>query len=131
MGLVVAKLVLKNPRLRRLAAVKVDALADSGAVHLCIPEHVREQLKLEAIDEKVVTLADGSKKRVPYVGPIEIRFKNRVGFAGALVMGDQVLVGAIPMEDLDLIVIPRTRTLDVNPNSPNIATTIAKFTCCS
>ena len=126
MGLVIAKLVLKNPRLRRLAAVKVDALADSGAVHLCIPEHVREQLKLEAIDEKVVTLGDGSKKRVPYVGPIEVRFKNRVGFAGALVMGDQVLVGAIPMEDMDLIVIPRTRTLDVNPNSPNIATTIAK-----
>jgi len=126
MGLVVAKLVLKNPRLRRLAAVKVDALADSGAVHLCIPEHVREQLKLDAIDEKVVTLADGSKKRVPYVGPIEVRFKNRVGFAGALVMGDQVLVGAIPMEDMDLVVVPRTRTLDVNPNSPSIATTIAK-----
>jgi clan AA aspartic protease len=126
MGLVIAKLVLKNPRLPRRAAVKVNALADSGAVHLCIPEHVREQLKLETIDEKVVTLADGSKKRVPYVGPIEVRFKNRVGFAGALVMGDQVLVGAIPMEDMDLIVIPRTHTLDVNPNSPNIARTIAK-----
>jgi hypothetical protein len=74
----------------------------------------------------VVTLADGSQKSVPYVGPIEIRFKNRTGFAGALVMGDQVLVGAIPMEDMDLVVIPKTRTLDVNPKSPNIATTIAK-----
>lgn len=126
MGLVVAKLVLKNPRPRRLAAVKVDALADSGAVHLCIPERVRAKLRLEAIEEKVVTLADGSQKSVPYVGPIEIRFKNRTGFTGALVMGDQVLVGAIPMEDMDLIVIPKTRTLDVNPKSPNIATTIAK-----
>lgn len=126
MGLVIAKLVLKNPRLRRLAAVKVDALADTGAVHLCIPERIRDQLKLEAIDQKVVTLADGSKKSVPYVGPIELRFKNRVGFTGALVMGDQVLVGAIPMEDMDLVAVPRTRTLDVNPKSPNIATTIAK-----
>ena len=126
MGLVFAKLVLKNPRLRRLAAVKVDALADSGSVHLCIPERVREQLKLETIDQKVVTLADGTARSVPYVGPIELRFKNRVGFTGALVMGDQVLVGAIPMEDMDLVVIPRTRTLDVNPKSPNIATTIAK-----
>ncbi len=44
----------------------------------------------------------------------------------AAVMGDLVLVGAIPMEDMDLVVIPRTRTLDVNPKSPNIATTIAK-----
>ncbi len=63
---------------------------------------------------------------MPYVGPIEIRFKNRIGFAGALVMGDQVLLGAIPMEDMDLVIVPRTRLLDVNPSSPNIASTIAK-----
>ncbi len=126
MGLVIAKLVLKNPRQPDLAEIEVAALADSGAVHLCIPENVRARLQLEAIDDKVVTLADGSQKSVPYVGPIEIHFKNRVGFAGALVMGDQVLVGAIPMEDMDLVVIPKTRELDVNPASPNIATTIAK-----
>ena len=126
MGLVNGKVLLKNPRLPELAPVDVLALADSGAVHLCIPEHVQIQLKLEAIDNKEVTLADGSKKLVPYVGPIEIRFKNRVGFAGALVMGDQVLLGAIPMEDMDLIIIPKTRTLDVNPDSPNIASSIVK-----
>ena len=45
MGLVFAKLVLKNPRLPRLTPVKVEALADSGAVHLCIPERVRAKLK--------------------------------------------------------------------------------------
>jgi clan AA aspartic protease len=126
MGLVSAKLILKNPRLPDLEPVEVEALADSGAVHLCIPEHVRRRLHLEAISEKDVTLADGSIKRVPYVGPIEIRFKNRVGFAGALVMGDQVLIGAIPMEDMDLVIVPRTRTLDVNPISPNIGTSVAK-----
>ncbi len=126
MGLVNGKILLKNPRLPELATVDVVALADSGAVHLCIPEHVRIQLKLEAIDNKEVTLADGSKKLVPYVGPIELRFKNRVGFAGALVRGDQVLLGAIPMEDMDLVIIPKTRTLDVNPDSPNIASSIVK-----
>ena len=126
MGLVNGKLLLKNPRNQNLAPVEVVALADSGALHLCIPEHVQIQLDLEAIDHKEVTLADGSRKRVPYVGPVEIRFKNRVGFAGALVLGDQVLLGAIPMEDMDLIVIPKTRTLDVNPDSPNIASSIVK-----
>jgi len=126
MGLVNGKVLLKNPRLPDLAPVDVVALADSGAVHLCIPEHVQIQLKLEAIDNKEVTLADGSKKVVPYVGPIELRFKNRVGFAGALVMGDQVLLGAIPMEDMDLVIVPKTRTLDVNPDSPNIASSIVK-----
>jgi len=126
MGLVNATVKLSNPREPQLNPVEVDALADTGAVHLCIPEHVQLQLELDAIDQKEVVLADGSRRLIPYVGPIEIRFKNRIGFAGALVMGDQVLLGAIPMEDMDLVVIPRTRTLDINPNSPNIATSTAK-----
>jgi len=83
MGLVNGKLLLKNPRLPDLDPVEVVAMADSGALHLCIPEHIQIQLRLEAIDSKEVTLADGSKRLVPYVGPIELRFKNRVGFAGA------------------------------------------------
>jgi hypothetical protein len=41
-------------------------------------------------------------------------------------MGDQVLLGAIPMEDMDLVVLPKQRRLDVNPVSPNVATTLAK-----
>ncbi len=121
MGLVNGHFLLKNPRLPELKPVQVDALVDTGAVHLCIPEHVQIQLKLEPIEQKEVTLADGSRRLVPYVGPIEIKFKNRTGFAGALVMGDQVLLGAIPMEDMDLVVVPKTRQVDVNPESPNVA----------
>jgi len=44
---------------------------------------------------------------------------------GALVLGDEVLLGAIPMEDMDLVVNPRDRTVDV---SPNIASGIVKRT---
>lgn len=84
------------------------------------------QLELEEIDKKDVTLTDGSEKLVPCVGPIELKFKNRTGFCGALVMGDQALLGAIPMEDMDLIVIPKTIEVDVNPMSPNIVISIAK-----
>ena len=126
MGLVNAEIILTNPKKPELKPVETEALADSGAVHLCITEHIRIQLQLDEIDKKEVTLADGSQKLVPYVGPIELRFRSRVGFAGALVMGDQTLLGAIPMEDMDLVIIPKTRTLDVNPGSPNIATSIAK-----
>ena len=56
-----------------------------------------------------------------------LHFKNRVGFSGALVLGNQTLLGAIPMENMDLIVKPKTRTIDINPDSPNIATSIAKL----
>lgn len=91
------------------------------------------QLRLDEHDQKEVTIADGSKRLVPYVGPIEIRFKNRIGFAGALVMGDQVLLGTIPMEDMDLVVSPKghqtagwRRKIDVNPASPNVACSTVK-----
>ena len=126
MGLTNANILLRNPRLPELDPVQIDALADTGSVHLCIPSHIQLQLKLEEIDTKEVTLADGSRKLVPYVGPIELRYKNRIGFAGALVMGEQPLLGAIPMEDMDLVVVPKTREVIVNPNNPNIASSIAK-----
>ena len=126
MGLVNAKVLLSNPRQGDLEALEIEALADIGAVHLCIPQHVQYQLKLEPLENREITLADGSRRFVPYVGPIQIHFKNRMGFTGALVMGDQVLFGVIPMEDMDLVVIPSTRSLDVNPASPNVAMSSAK-----
>jgi hypothetical protein len=41
-------------------------------------------------------------------------------------MGDQILLGSIPLEDMDLVIVPKKRILDVNLDSPNIATSIAK-----
>jgi hypothetical protein len=47
MGLVSTLITLRNPRKPELAEVQVEALADSGSIHLCIPDHVRIQLELE------------------------------------------------------------------------------------
>ena len=116
-----ANIELSNPRLPELLPMSVDALADSGAFMLCIPEHVRLQLRLEELEKREVTLADGRKLLCPYVGPVMIRFANRSCFCGALVLGERTLLGAIPMEDMDLVVHPLTRQLCVNPESPNIA----------
>ncbi|MDE0032161.1 MAG: clan AA aspartic protease [Deltaproteobacteria bacterium] len=126
MGLTNAKIQLRNPRHPELEAVEVDALADTGAIHMCIPQHIQMQLRLDEADAKVVTLADGSRQRVPYVGPIELRYGNRIGFTGALVMGDTPLLGAIPMEDMDLVVVPKTREVIVNPLNPDVGTSVAK-----
>jgi clan AA aspartic protease len=126
MGLTDDTLTLSNPRRDDLLPLAVLALADTGALHLCIPPHVALQLALETVDHKEATLADGSKIRVPYMGPVRVSFANRTGFVGALVFGEEVLIGAIPMEDMDLIVIPKTRTLAVNPLNPNLAVSVAK-----
>jgi clan AA aspartic protease len=121
MGLIHAMLTISNPRLPTIQPVEVEAMVDTGAVCLCIPEHVRLQLRLEELEKREIVLADGTRRSVPYVGPVELRFKNRGGFFGALVMGDEVLLGAIPMEDMDLIVLPKERRVDVNPANPNFA----------
>jgi clan AA aspartic protease len=119
-------ITLRNPRFPDQQRLEVEALVDTGAVHMCIPQHIAIQLRLEQYDQKEVSVADGSKRLVPYVGPLEIRFKNRVGLGGALVIGDQVLLGAIPMEDMDLVVSPKDRKIDVNPASPNVACSTVK-----
>ena len=59
MGLVISKISLGNPADTSVLPIFVDALADTGAVHLCIPEHIRIQLKLKEIDQKEVHMKDG------------------------------------------------------------------------
>ena len=100
MELVHARLSLKNPRRSDLQPLEVDALVDSGAIHLCLPPHVQMQLGLEAIAQKEITLADGSKQFVPYVGPVELHFKNRVGFAGAALPLGKIDDGEVGPADL-------------------------------
>ena len=88
MGLV----LLRNARFPILA-FQIDATLDFGVLHLCIPQRVCDRLQLEKITEK---------NRLPYVGPIELRFAGSVAFAGALVTGDQVVLGTLPMQALEI-----------------------------
>lgn len=126
MGIAGTSLLLSNIAKPNLAPLQVGAMADIGALHLCITEHVARQLQLKETSEREITLADGTKKIVPYVSGVEVRFANRIASVGALVMGDEVLLGAIPLEDLDLIVHPATQEVLVNPDNPNIAASMAK-----
>ena len=126
MGYVHAEITLKNPRLEKLLPLKVKAMVDTGALMLCIPEHVALQLELKGDQMRDVTTADGRRHKVPYVGPVEVSFENRSCFVGALVLGDETLLGAVPMEDMDLIVSPMHRKLVVNPDSPNFPHALVK-----
>jgi clan AA aspartic protease len=126
MGLATAKLLLDNPRLGSLDAIEVEALADAGALLLRIPEHVAHQLQLNETSKKEITTADGKRQLCPYVGPIHIRFGNRECYVGAVILGDEVLLGAVPMEDMDLVVVPSDRRVMANPLNPNFAAGLAK-----
>ena len=126
MGYVHAQIKLKNPRLPELKPISVKAMVDTGALMLCIPEHIALQLKLETNNKREVTTADGRKQLVPYVGPVEVVFENRNCYVGALLLGDEVLLGAVPLEDMDLIISPAQKKLTVNPESPNFPHALVK-----
>ncbi len=121
MGQIFADIKISNPSNPALESVTAKALVDTGALFLCIPQHIAIQLNLTEFEKREVTIADGSKKLVPYVGPIKLNYANRMCLTGALVLGDMVLLGAMPMEDMDLIIHPAQLKLTVNPANPNIA----------
>lgn len=121
MGLIYTDITLSNPYDEKLIPIETKALVDTGALFLCIPEHIALQLKLKEFEKREVTITDGSKKLVPYMGPIKINFKNRMCLTGALVLGETVLLGAIPIEDMDLVIHPAQLKITVSPQNPNIA----------
>jgi len=126
MGLIYADIELANAKNGSLKSMAVKALVDTGAMTLCIPEHIAIQLQLEEIDKREVTTADERRHVVPYVGPVQISFANRTCFTGALVIGESVLMGAVPMEDMDLVISASGQTITVNPKSPNIPSAVVK-----
>ena len=125
MSLVYAELELSNPADSDLRPMTVTALVDSGSTWMIVPQHVANQLSLKVAERKEITLADGAKRLVDYVGPLRVRFASRNAFVGAIVMGDEVLLGAIPMEDMDVLVHPQSRSLIPDPANPNIPGSMA------
>lgn len=121
MGFVHASVSLSNPRYPESKPVSVNALVDSAAWLTCIPRHLCDALGLDEVDQRPVKLADGSRAIAPYVGPLLLRFENRQSFGGALVLGNEVLLGAVAMEDMDVLIEPRAKKLIVNPEHPDHA----------
>ncbi len=103
-------------------SMQTTILVDSGAYMLTLPEHLQLQLGLETLGEQEAELADGSIRLLKIAGPVQIRFENRMSITTAMIIpGGEALLGAIPMEDLDVIIHPREQKLVVNPDNPFLA----------
>lgn len=106
----------------KVKRMTVNVLVDSGALMLTINEEIQTQLGLQQVDSRSAQLADGTLIKLPVVGPVEVRFANRRSSVDAMVLpGDaEPLLGAIPMEDMDVLVDTQQRRLVVNPEHPYI-----------
>ncbi len=107
----------------KVRQMMVRFLVDSGSGTLAINETIRTQLGLEKQETRTMQLADESVVTLDIVGPVEVHFENRRSNLDAVVLpGDaEPLLGAIPMQDMDVPIDPHRHRLIVNPEHPNIA----------
>jgi clan AA aspartic protease len=101
--------------------VELEALVDTGATMLLIPQEAVDALGLPIFDHLPVRLADNSVRQMPVAASLRIAILNRGMLCDALVgpAGSTALIGQIPLERLDLIVDPKSREVRVNPTSPD------------
>ena len=101
--------------------VTCNALVDSGAWDLVINKEVQKRLNLPLLKRRTVKMADETLMDLDVVGPIQVRFEHRTTLVNAVVLPDtsEVLLGAYPMEGLDVMIDPKGERLLVNPDWPD------------
>lgn len=133
MGKVMEKIKLTNSydedrvetgdlRPEQVRSVEIEALVDTGATMLVLPADVVRSLGLREQGRRTAVYANGKEEEIPWIGGVRLTLLGREMIASALVVpaGATALIGQIPLEELDLIVDPKSRALKVNPASPDI-----------
>ena len=124
MGFVYENITLKNAldvgieqhgmiKKGEIRQVKVLAMVDTGAQTVVINEEIRNDLGLAIQQERVVRMANNTSQIGRFTEPVEIHWKDRFFSTPALVLdgATEVLLGAIPLEGMDVMVDPVTQQL--------------------
>ena len=95
--------LIKNTEVRETT---LHALVDTGAGTLVINEGLRQQLGLDIEFTDSVALANNQTEECPFTEPVKVYWKDRQTSCEAMIMpGDgEALLGAIPLEGMDLMV---------------------------
>ena len=127
MSIVSTELTLKNGtdvvdakrgliKANEVRQMTVKAVVDTGAWTMVINEETRDRLGLDDDGYGEANLADGKQEVYPMAGPLEVWWKNRHHICSALVLpgAKDVLLGAIPLEGMDLTVNPLRELVGVH-----------------
>lgn len=132
MGEIVVRIQLENANDRgafdldlldesRIRSIEIDAVADTGAMMLALPEDVVGQLGIGQVDTFNVRNADGRREALAVAGPLNIRVSGRSMPTNCIVLpdGTDALVGQMVLEGLDLIADCTNQRLSPRPESPD------------
>lgn len=106
--------------LEELKEMTLNMLVNSGSYNLCINEVIQSQLQFPVVEKRKAVTPDNKIIECDVVDNVQVRFKNRATTCRAMVLpGDsEPLLGAIPLEDMDVIIHPQSQQLLVNPEHP-------------
>lgn len=107
---------IKEEEIRKYEA---DALVDTNSFSSIIPAQMMESLGLLARSQRVAQYADGRKDMVDVTEPIIFDINGRETTEGAMVLGDEVIIGQTILEVLDLHVDCNQRRVIPNPAHPD------------
>ncbi|MBW4573625.1 MAG: aspartyl protease family protein [Tolypothrix carrinoi HA7290-LM1] len=105
---------------------ETQGLVDTGAVSLVIPTEIVEQLGLRIRGQRLAQYANGSEEIVGVTGPVIVECQGRETVAEALVVGNEVLIGLVVLEQLDLLVDCKNQRLIPNPANPDYPVAMIK-----
>ena len=101
----------------------LNLLVDTGSYMLAINENIQEIMQFPVVESKRAQLANGDVILCEVVSGVELRFKNRRSYCSAMVLpgNSEPLLGAIPLEEMDVLIHPLRQELIVNPEHPDMA----------
>jgi clan AA aspartic protease len=122
MGTTYAEITLKNTadtanvraghlKEQDIRSATVTAVVDTGSMTLVITEELFKTLGLSTVGERIARTASGQRLACKVTEPVDIHWKDRSSSQRAVVIpgAETVLLGAIPLEDMDLMVNPVTQ----------------------
>jgi clan AA aspartic protease len=120
------KVVIEKVKIANLfeqeKSIEIDAVIDTGATMVVLPQNIIDELGLRKIREAKVKYANNKTESKLIYGVATVEIKGRTGNFDVLAEaeGSQPLIGQVVLEILDLMIDPRTRTLMPNPLSPEM-----------
>lgn len=117
----VARVIERSLPEAAVRGTEIDALVDTGATMLVLPAEIIAAIGVPILGTRRVRYANRETGERPWVGNVEIEILGRKTVCTAIVerAGTTALIGQIPLEELDLLVDPKSRELRVNPASPD------------